>query len=412
MHLKTNYIKITVVFYFLFLAFSSINAEQFIADYSVAKESVLRSIPTKYIDTARTTFHIAYQHTSHGTHVSKGLFGLQDYKSGDSILFGIKNNSSSTNDGKLDFYDYGINKSPYNSGIPTSSDLSSNETAFIQITRNFLDHENNADINVIMWSWCNIAGHDVANNYLPGMQQLIDEYGVGGSKLISGERKVPVTFIFMTGHANKNANVGSGKPKDQAKLITDYCNAHNYFCLDYYSIDTHDMDDNYWEDAGDDGNSSTGGNFYKEWQDSHTLGTDWFNNKSAPNGNVEYGAHNTQHITANRKAYAMWWILARIAGWNGGDVSINNSLKIANSNNLLLYQSSNKTVSYSLPTNGKVKLTAYNVFGNKIKTIVNEYQNAGLHKVLLKNTPLSNGVYVYKLSANNKQNTCKIILNK
>ncbi len=30
-----------------------------------------------------------------------------------------------------------------------------------------------------------------------------------------------------------------------------------------------------------------------------------------------FGAHNSQHITANRKAYAMWWILARIAGWDG-----------------------------------------------------------------------------------------------
>ena len=24
-----------------------------------------------------------------------------------------------------------------------------------------------------------------------------------------------------------------------------------------------------------------------------------------------------RHITANRKAYAMWYILARVAGWNG-----------------------------------------------------------------------------------------------
>ena len=34
-------------------------------------------------------------------------------------------------------------------------------------------------------------------------------------------------------------------------------------------------------------------------------------------GSVTYGAHNSQHITANRKAYAMWYILARIAGWDG-----------------------------------------------------------------------------------------------
>jgi len=78
------------------------------------------------------------------------------------------------------------------------------------------------------------------------------------------------------------------------------------------------MENNYWEDTGDDGNSTAyGGNFYKDWQDSLTLGIDWFENKQAPGGSVEYGAHNSQHITANRKAYAMWWILARIAGWNG-----------------------------------------------------------------------------------------------
>ena len=288
----------------------------FIAGHTVATEAVLRSIPADYIDKARTTLHIAYQHTSHGTHVSRGLFGLQYYKAGDDELFGITNNKPTT--GKLDFHDYALKS--YAAPGEDASDLSRNETAFIQATRNYLDDPKNAETNVVMWSWCNIAGHHVSDNYLKGMDSLISEYGPGGSKIGSGagQREKAVTFIFMTGHANVNDNVGDGKPRNQADLIIDYCKKHKQFCLDYYSIDTHDMDGNYWEDAGDNGNSSEyGGNFYEDWQNSHKLGTDWYENKDAPGGNPAYGAHNTQHITANRKAYAMWWILARIAGWNG-----------------------------------------------------------------------------------------------
>jgi len=287
-----------------------------IADHSVAKESVLRSIPKEYIDKARTTLHIAYQHTSHGTHVSRGLFGLPDYKNGDDALFGITNNDPEA--GKLDFHDYAI--SSYAAPGESASDLSANETGFIQATRNFLDDESNDDINVIMWSWCNIAGHDVATNYLPGMDALLSEYGEGGSKIGSGagKRQHPVTFIFMTGHANTGSNAGDGNPKNQAELIIDHCLKNAYYCLDYYSIDTYDMGDNYWEDTGDNGNSDLyGGNFYIDWQNAHELGTDWYENRSSPGGSASFGAHNSQHITANRKAFAMWWIMARIAGWDG-----------------------------------------------------------------------------------------------
>jgi hypothetical protein len=171
-----------------------------------------------------------------------------------------------------------------------------------------------------MWSWCDITGHSVSSNYLPGMQTLLAEYSKGGSKIGTGadQRENAVTFIFMTGHANPNSNTGEGNPKEQAKLITDFCDTHHQFCMDYYSIDTHDMNDNYWEDTGDNGNSDTyGGNFYEDWQNSHSLGTDYFENKDQPDGEVTFGQHNTQHITANRKAYTMWWILARISGWNG-----------------------------------------------------------------------------------------------
>ncbi len=287
----------------------------YIANYKVATEEFLRNIPETYIDYARNTLHIAYQHTSHGTHVSYGLFGLQDYKSGDDELFGITNNNPTAN--KLDFRDCAI--ADYAAPDEDAADLSRNETAFIQATRNYLDDPMNASINVIMWSWCSIAGHDVAGNYLPGMQTLIDEYGIGGSKIGQGAgmRENPVTFIFMTGHANAGDNVGEGRPKNQAELITEFCKQNHQYCLDYYSIDTHDMFGNYWEDTGDDGNSASyGGNFYTDWQNSHILGLHYFENKSSPGGNSTYGAHNTQHITANRKAFAMWYILACIAGYN------------------------------------------------------------------------------------------------
>ena len=284
-----------------------------IADHTIAYEDILRSIPDEYINAARDNLHIAYQHTSHGTHVSYGMFGLPGYKAGDEIRFAITNNDPQSD--KLDFRDKAM--ASYAEAGDDASDLSRNETAFIQATRNYLDDADNSEINVVMWSCCNIAGHDVEANYIPGMQTMINEYGVGGSRIGSGagQRENPVAFVFMTGHANKDNNVGDGKPKNQADLIINYCKENKFYCLDYYGIDTHDMDGNYWEDAGDDGNSSTGGNFYADWQGSHSVGAGYYESRSSPGGSVTYGAHNSQHITANRKVYAMWYILASIAGW-------------------------------------------------------------------------------------------------
>jgi uncharacterized protein YjdB len=299
----------------LWCLYAPASSQETIADFSVAKEVVLRNIPEEYIHKARTELVIAYQHTSHGTHVSRGVFGLQDYKTGDTLLFGV---SETANDTTLEFRDYALED--YAPPGVTAIDLSVDETAFIQTTRNYLDAPENATVNVVMWSWCNIAGHDPVNNYLPGMDSLISEYGEGGTKIGTGpgQREIPVHFIYMTGHANKNANTGPLNPKEQAQLITDSCEFKQQFCLDYYSIDTHDMEDTYYEDAGDDGDSdSYGGNFYHDWQDAHVLGEHYYENKRTPGGDVVFGEHNTQHITANRKAYAFWWILARIAGWDG-----------------------------------------------------------------------------------------------
>ena len=293
---------------------SNYSGTSFIAGYAVAKDAVLRRIPQEYIDRARTNLHIAYQHTSHGTHVSYGMFGLPAFKTGDDVTFGICT-PGTLDPARLEFHDYALGS--YAAGSDDASDLSRNETAFIQATRNFLDDPANVRINVVIWSWCSIAGHDVAGNYLPGMTTLINEYGTNGSNPRAATNAVH--FIFMTGHADEGgSNTGSGQPKEQAAIITNFCATNGLFCLDYYSIDTHDMNDNYWEDATDNAvSSSYGGNFYGDWQTSGALGTDYYYSLSSIGGSAAFGQHNTQYITANRKAFAMWWILARLAGWDG-----------------------------------------------------------------------------------------------
>jgi len=146
---------------------------------------------------------------------------------------------------------------------------------------------------------------------------------MGGTKIGTGSgktRTTPVTIVFMTGHAGANysGNVGYRLPKDQADLITAYCESRGYLCLDYWSIDSHDMAGNYYADATDDASSAAyGGGYNQNWQNAHAEGTDWFYNLSSPGGSIDPGQHLSQHITANRKAYAMWYILARIAGWDG-----------------------------------------------------------------------------------------------
>ncbi len=298
------------------LTVTASSSSSYVADYHVATEAALRAIPDSYINAARTTLHVAYFHTSHGTHVSYGAFGLPGFKNGDNIKFGITNNTAADPD-KLDFHDY------YGQDL---SQADADWQAWRDQVRAYLDNPANAAINVMMWSWCDIAGHSV-DNYLTSMQTLIDEYGPGGSKIGTGvgKRINPVTFIFMTGHANAYGNLGPGQAHDQAAVITAYCNAHGYFCIDYYSVDTHAMDGTYYDDAGDDGDSasyfasnSTGsGSFYIDWERSHTEGVDWYQNRSepAPSGFLTTGVHNNQHITANRKAFAFWWVLARIAGY-------------------------------------------------------------------------------------------------
>ena len=54
----------------------------------------------------------------------------------------------------------------------------------------------------------------------------------------------------------------------------------------------------------------------------------------------------------------------------------------------------------------------YDILGNEIQTLVNEYQNMGKYQVTFDGTGLSSGVYIYRIITNNFAASKQMILLK
>lgn len=67
---------------------------------------------------------------------------------------------------------------------------------------------------------------------------------------------------------------------------------------------------------------------------------------------------------------------------------------------------------YNLPSGGLVSLELYNIHGQKVKTLVNNFQEKGRHQVTFSGVNLSSGVYFYQLKIGGYSATKKMILIK
>ena len=70
------------------------------------------------------------------------------------------------------------------------------------------------------------------------------------------------------------------------------------------------------------------------------------------------------------------------------------------------------TIQFTLPRAGNVKLTLFNLLGQKIKTLINEYKESGVHTLNFNASDLNSGLYIYKLEANGLIKTRKMTLVK
>jgi hypothetical protein len=64
-------------------------------------------------------------------------------------------------------------------------------------------------------------------------------------------------------------------------------------------------------------------------------------------------------------------------------------------------------ISYTLPFDGVVTLKVYDVLGREIETLVNGFQQAGIHTINFNASTLTSGIYFYKMEAGNNFSSIK-----
>jgi hypothetical protein len=262
-------------------------ASALISDHLTAKLSM---ISEGDIALAKSTLHIAYGHTSHGSQIITGMEGLLSFKPGYDTLFTFNDGGVG---GALDLRD-----TPFSG----ASDLGNpDRTSWATATRNYLNIH--SEVNVIIWSWCgqvSSATEADINTYLNLVDGLEQDYP-------------NVSFVYMTGHLD-----GGGLDRNlnlRNEQIRNYCKQNNKILYDFADIESYDPDGNYFLDklANDncdydsDGNGSLDKNWAIQWQNAHP--GEWYNCSPA----------HTQPLNGNLKAYAAWYLWCAIAQRRNGE---------------------------------------------------------------------------------------------
>jgi hypothetical protein len=304
----------------------------------------LSKIPAQWIDSVQANLKLHYAHTSHGGQLTSGITRIE--ASNDTYNVAIGSSVLPTTAGAFCIFD-GQEGETY-----ITPDKYWEAASGMNETRAVFNH--NSTINLSMWSWCTQTEYyseTQVQAYLDSMNKLETQYP-------------NVTFIYMTGNAQATGSGGYNRHM-RNQQIRQYCKTNDKVLFDFADLDA------WWYNTGT-----------LAWEfNSYT-----YSDSTIPVEHTHFNGNEDAHTTyesCEQKGKALWWMMARFAGWN--DVAVTENKLITLPVSIQSYPNPfnhSTSIKYTLNKNSNIEIKIYNIVGQPVKTLVSGAQETGTHTVI------------------------------